>query len=377
MKKFLLIILLGSAGALLSAQTSVPGSFVHGGITRTYNVYVPASYNGSTAVPLVFNLHGYTSNAAQQEFYGDFRPIADTANFILVHPNGSVQPGTPSTQFWSAGGIFSGTVNDVDFLETLIDTISAHYNINPRRIYSAGMSNGGFMGYTLACESDRFAAIGSVTGSMTPPAYNACNPIRPIPTIEVHGTADPTVPYNGNANMKPIEDVVAFWVNANNCSTTPTITPVPNTNVTDGATAERYVYSGGINNHTVEFFKVIGGGHTWPGAVLPIGVTCMDFSASKELWRFFSQYEHPTAGIKEQIKVDFQVWPNPATEQIFVQVPNKSITTLTIIDMQGRIVYQEEGDHVTVADIAGLKAGSYVVRIAGVDFTAHKKIVIR
>lgn len=376
MKKLLLLSGLLISIISSSAQTTVPGSFVHGGITRTYSVYIPASYNGSQAFPLVLNLHGYTSNAAQQELYGDFRPIADTANFIIVHPNGSIQPGSGTTQFWNVG-FFASSVDDVDFLETLIDTISAHYNINQRRIYSAGMSNGGFMGYTLACESDRFAAIGSVTGSMTLTTMTNCNPARPIPTIEVHGTADQTVPYAGSALMQGVEDVVNFWVTENNCSPTPSITPVPNTNLADSATAERYLYSGGTDGHTVEFFKVTGGAHTWPGAIFAIDVTCMDFSASKELWRFFSQYEHPTAGIKENSQIDFQVWPNPASEQIFVQVPNKNVTHLSVIDMQGRMVYSIDGGHVTVADIAGIRAGNYILQISGDDFVAQKKIVIR
>lgn len=361
--------------AILShAQTSVPGSFVHGGITRTYNIYVPASYNASQPVPLVLNLHGYTSNAAQQEIYADFRPIADTARFILVHPNGSVQPGTAGTQFWNIG-LTGSSVDDVSFLEALIDTVSAHYNINPSRVYSAGMSNGGFMGYMLACQSDRFAAVASVTGSMTTPLY-ACNPVRPVPVIEIHGTADGTVPYGGTTGMAPVADVVSFWVTKNNCSPTPVTTNVPDINTTDGATAEHYLYTGGTGGHTVEHFKVIGGGHTWPGAPFVIGVTCMDFSASREIWRFFSQYQYLGAGIAGYTQITWNIWPNPATEKVFVEVPGRQVTGLRILDMQGRTVQQTAGTDITSADVHTLHAGQYLVEIRGAGFVLHKKLSI-
>jgi polyhydroxybutyrate depolymerase len=77
---------------LATAQTTVTGTIKSGGLTRDYRLYIPAMYTGSTTVPLVLNLHGYTSNAAEQEFYGNFRPIADTANFLIVHPNGTIDP---------------------------------------------------------------------------------------------------------------------------------------------------------------------------------------------------------------------------------------------------------------------------------------------
>ena len=182
------------------SQTTVNDSFMHNGLTRTYSFYVPAIYDGSQAYPLVLNLHGYTSNGTEQSFYGNFKPIADTAGFIVVHPEGTIQTGTASTQFWNVG-FFPSNVDDIGFLESLIDTISASYNIDATRIYSTGMSNGGFMSYKLACESNRFAAIASVTGSMTGQMQNNCSPIKPIPVMEIHGTADPTVPYNGQSGM--------------------------------------------------------------------------------------------------------------------------------------------------------------------------------
>lgn len=370
------------SGHAVQAQTTVNGSFSHDGVTRTYSFYVPANYSSANPVPLVLNLHGYTSNGAQQAAYGDFRPIADTANFIVVHPNGTNDPLT-SQPFWNFG-IFGATVDDYGFLEALIDTISSNYSINQSRIYSVGMSNGGFMSYGLACQSNRFAAVGSVTGSMSVPMYNSCTPAHPTPIIHIHGTDDNINPYTGNGTSKATEEVVEFWVNNNNCNTTPQITAVPNTNPTDGATAERYLYSGGTNGHTVEFFKVTGGGHTWPGAPIPIptnGNTCMDFSASKEVWRFFSQYElSGEVSINNAIVEDFEIYPNPTTGILYIK-SQQPINELLIIDLQGRVIGRIEGNNTTnntyQLNLHHINSGNYFLELSGNHFKTVKKITLQ
>ncbi|HPI09028.1 MAG TPA: PHB depolymerase family esterase, partial [Saprospiraceae bacterium] len=192
MIRILSVICCLSVAFTLPAQTTLTGTIQSGGLTREYRLYKPAVYNGSTAVPLVINMHGYSSNNLEQEFYGDFRGIADTANFLIVHPNGTLD--NQGQRFWNAFGTGSN-VDDVGFISDLIDTLSAAYNIDPQRIYATGMSNGGFMSYSLACElNERIAAIASVTGSMAPIKLASCNPQRPVPVMEIHGTADGVVP---------------------------------------------------------------------------------------------------------------------------------------------------------------------------------------
>lgn len=376
MRKHLFLFSFVLSSIYVNAQTTVNGSFMHGGQTRTYSFYVPASYVQGQAVPLVLNLHGLTSNGAQQSIYGDFKPIADTANFIVVHPNGTTMLGQ---QHWNIGNVGS-SADDIGFLEALIDTISAQYSINPKRVYCTGMSNGGYMSFYMACQTNRFAAVGSVTGSMTVPMYNACNPARPTPTITIHGTSDATVPYAGSSTSKSIEDVVDFWVNENACNTTPAITQIPNTNTTDNATAERYLYTGGHGGNTVEFFKVTGGGHTWPGTsvIIPAyGNTCLDFSASKEIWRFFSQHQHTTASIENsQNSVKLNIWPNPTQGILNIQTENKIVTNVTVIDMQGRIMTTITKEGIESIDLSNLKSGNYVAKISGKDFTVVKKIMV-
>ena len=119
MKKILFTCILIFFSEQFFAQSNTSHTIQHNGITREYKIYVPAIYNGSTAVPLVFNLHGYTSNNAEQEYYGNFRPIADTANFIIVHPNGTLDGG--GNRYWNAFG--NPGVDDVGFLSLLIVAI--------------------------------------------------------------------------------------------------------------------------------------------------------------------------------------------------------------------------------------------------------------
>ena len=96
------------------------------------------------------------------------------------------------------------------------------YRIDPDRIYSTGMSNGGFMSYRLACElGTKIAAIASVTGSMTPETLEACNPAHPTSVLQIHGVLDNTVPRSGNDEMKPIDEVMTFWQINNRCNETP------------------------------------------------------------------------------------------------------------------------------------------------------------
>lgn len=373
-----------AAASLLPAQTTVNSTIQSGGLTRDYLLYVPAIYNGSTPVPLVLNLHGYTSNNLQQEFYGDFRPIADTANFLVVHPNGTMDPN--GNRFWNTFN--SGSpVDDVAFLSALIDTLQAAYNIDPNRIYSTGMSNGGFMSYTLACElNDRIAAIASVTGSMTTTNLAACQPGRPVPVMEIHGTADGTVPYNGGNGFVPIPSLVAAWVAFNHANPTPTVTMVPNTNTTDGATAEHYVYSGGDNGSTVEHYKIIGGAHTWPGTAFTIGgVTDQDFSASKEIWRFFSQYRLDALTAAGEPIIDAIYWsasPNPVGDYLLLQTNAAEVTAerVQVYDALGRLIGSIKpapGEVTIPLQTAGWAVGLYTVVIESKEKTERIQVVKR
>lgn len=381
---FLLIGILFS-GSITEAQTVVSGSFIHDGINRTYRLYIPEIYNPSTPVPLLFNLHGYGSNNIEQEQYGDFRPIADTANFIIAHPNGTVDKG--GNRFWNTFG--GSSVDDVGFLSALIDTISAGYSIDPNRVYSTGMSNGGFMSYDLACFlSDRITAIASVTGTMVWPRFNTCQAMHPTPVMQIHGTADATVPYNGNILFAHIDSLVNYWVEFNNCWPVPEIIQVPDIDTLDGCTAEQHIFSNGDAGATVELFKVIGGGHSWPGAPININITNMDFSASVEIWRFFSQYSLDQlitgSGQKPHLITDFELYPNPASNTITLKHINNMLsnyTRLFVYNIHGQQIYNrsvDNGYQKFEIDVSNWLPGLYIFRISdGRGTELNRKVMVR
>jgi polyhydroxybutyrate depolymerase len=299
-----------------SAQQTINASITHDGIERDYILYVPEIYDGSTAVPLVLNFHGFGSGASQQMFYGDFRDIADIEGFLLVHPEGTTLIGN---QFWNVGfpGL-SSTIDDVGFTEALIDELATLYTIDLDRVYATGMSNGGFMSFLLACQlSEKIAAVASVTGSMTQDTFDDCNAQLPTPVLQIHGTEDDVVSYNENNLSLPIPDVISYWVDHNNCETTPTTTTLPDVDVSDGSTIEYSVYEDGDNGITTEHMKVIGGGHTWPGSILNSAGTNQDIDASMEIWLFFSRYDiNGLLSTDDYENRHVSIYPNPTQSKI-------------------------------------------------------------
>lgn len=356
----------------LFGQQSIVKTLQHDGLNRTYRIYVPNAYTGQENVPLLFNLHGYTSNAQEQEFYGDFRSIADTANFILVHPEGTLD--ATNTMHWNSFGV--SNVDDVGFISSLIDTLAANYSIDLNRVFSVGMSNGGYMSYELACAlGEKITAVGSVTGSMAINRPATCNPIKPTPIIQIHGTQDPTVPYNGNANSVSMTTLIDYWVDENNCNTDPIFTAIPNTNTTDQSTVEHYLYTDGNNNTQVSFFKVINGGHSWPGSAFSIGVTNQDINASLEIWKFFQQYDTESllALTKEEQLASIELYPNPTTG--IIQIKSEAlINEIIIYDIRGKKV-----DQLTVysntASIPLKNKGVSFLHIQTAKGTTRKKVV--
>lgn len=362
-KKLLLPLFIFSALSVLS-QTTVVDSIMSGGIYRSYRLYVPAIYNASSARPLIINMHGYTSNASAQQLYSNFSPIADTANFLMVFPQGTMYMGQP---FWNAG-ISPTLVDDKGFLDHLIDSLKLSYNIDMNAVYATGMSNGGYMSQTLACElSNRITAIASVTGAMfTTQAGANCHANRPVPMMQIHGTADGTVPYTGSATSLPIDSVVSYWVKKNGCNPAPVFSNVPNTNNSDGCTAEHYVYSNGFSGSSVELYKIIGGGHTWPGAPFTVGVTNQDFNASAEIWRFFRKYRLNTLTslqASEKQHANLKAFPNPAKGMLNVSFESdERPSAIVISDILGHVVIREASSAGQI-NISALAPGMYMLSV--------------
>lgn len=363
MKRTLLFFFFIGSVLYSTAQTTIIDSLMSGGIYRNYRLYIPASYTGVTSYPLILNLHGYTSNASTQQSYTNFGPIADTAHFLMVYPNGTTYMGQP---YWNAFGVGA---NDIQFLSDLIDSLSANYNIDAGSVYSCGMSNGGYMSYTLACElSNKIAAVASVTGSMSTYTKTTCSPGRAIPVMQISGTADGTVPYAGSSTSLHIDSVVKYWRINNNCNPSAIFTNIPDINTSDGCTAQHYVYNGGTGGSSVELYKIIGGGHTWP-FTFPIGVTNQDFNASEKIWLFFRKYKlNQFVGIEQTKENDrINVFPNPATNLITIEGEN--VSWIIISDMNGRVIIQSSKKQI---DISVLAKGVYFAQIIISD---DKKVI--
>jgi polyhydroxybutyrate depolymerase len=358
-------------------QQTINETMIHDGLTRSYTLYIPASYTPGTPAPVVLNFHGYTSTAFEQFYYGDFRAIADTAGFLIVVPMGTLD--ATGTTYWNSG--WGGTVDDIGFTSALIDEVAATYSVNLDRVYSTGMSNGGFMSYTLACSlSNRIAAIASVTGTMNEGQNQTCNAQHPTPVLEIHGTADATVPYNGNLFMEAIPNVLSYWVSFNNCNTTPVVTDVPNTNLTDGCTATHYFYDGGVNGVDVEHYKIIDGGHTWPGSIFTVGVTNYDFNASKKIWEFFMQYDingrMPANAITDLNAEEISIYPNPTTDKLTIQGISQKLTATncSMFSVEGKQFNIDFLENNTF-DTSHLESGVYFVRIATKEGSATVQFV--
>ncbi|MFZ4545601.1 MAG: T9SS type A sorting domain-containing protein [Saprospiraceae bacterium] len=349
LKYYLIVALAISFSFIALGQKTVTGTITSDNVKRSYRLYIPKSYTGTSAVPLLFNFHGYTSNALQQEFYGSFKAIADTANFLVLLPEGLPLIGT-NTGFnnFSLPGV---KPDDVLFTSNLIDSISATYNVDKNRIYSTGMSNGGFMSYDLACFlSERIAAIASVAGSMVQLHLSTCQAKHPTPVMQIHGTTDQVIPYNGVGILVTsvhIDTLINHWVKFNKCNAIPSKTNIPNANTADNCTAERYVYENGTNGSTVEFYKIIGGGHTWPGSLISTGSgnTNKDFNASLAIWQFLSRYRlNQVTAAKNTVadNTDFSIFPNPSNGFFTLKSDTESEASLLIFNSIGELLLNKD-----------------------------------
>ena len=341
-------------------------SFEYGGLERTYLLHIPANYDEDTTHPLVLNLHGLGSNAYEQLFYSQFNQVADTAGIVVAYPNGV-------DNIWNIA--FEEGVDDVGFLSALIDTISANFNIDSYRVYATGMSMGGFMCHRLACQlNDQIAAVASVTGTL---AYPNCNPGRPVPVMQIHGTADSTVPY------LLVPPTMAVWISQNECTDTTTV-DLPDIDTTDQCTVTKSVYAPCDEEVEVVLYTINGGGHTWPGAPIQIGITCYDIDGSTEIWNFFRQYTLPAITSVESMEspsARLKIYPQPASEVLYIQLPepHQGLLDIRVYDLSGRMIRAEQGMYgqPVIFPCADMKAGIYIFEILSAKGSYREKVLVR
>ena len=264
-------------GIITGLQTK---TLTHDNVNRNYLVYIPDSYDSEIDYPLMFVFHGFGGIATQFINNADMRDLAESNNFIVVYPQGLDLGGTGS--HWNCSNPSADNKSDVDdigFIENLIDQLILDYPvIDSKRIYAAGYSNGGFMSYYLACNSKKFAAIGSVAGTMLDDSYQSCNANFPTAMINIHGTNDFDVPYDGNTYYPSIPEVVDWWKNFNN-------TPNEDLLTNQDGSIEQYKYYNDAGDIYVEHIKIIGGDHYWDDKLNYEGK-----NTSGLIWDFVSNY---------------------------------------------------------------------------------------
>jgi polyhydroxybutyrate depolymerase len=275
---------------------------------RTFEYYIPSSFTNTTEVPLLFSFHGLGSTGAEQRDLTKFDVLAEQEGFIAVFPDATNLPreGNPCSDTlpplegaeiqWNLGAgslQYCAGIDDVGFVADMVGWFKANYKINASRIYSTGMSDGALFSYLLAFNlSGVFAGIAPVCGPMPWGFVGNLTTSTPITVILTMGTADPILDYNGYGGMGgnvtlSADETIAYWKVVDNITAPPVETVWPST-FSDGTSVHRYVYSGGTNGTEVILFKVVGGGHTWPGnswAPMGVGAVTTHIDASAYIWK--------------------------------------------------------------------------------------------
>lgn len=258
-----------------------PIEIEHDGVTRTAILHVPPGLDANVPTPLVFNFHGFTMTGAGEAMFSGMNKLADSAGFLVVYPDGIANS-------WNAGACcgnaMSQKVDDVGYVRALHAHLATRVCYDARRVYSTGMSNGGFLTHRLACEAAdifaAFAAVSAVNG------MDPCEPSRPVPVLQFNGTADLIVAYNGLL-YQSVAASFAAWAERDECVGA----PVPGTQAGAG-TCETYdSCAAGV---TVTECTIEGMGHCWPGQPMcAYGTPNTDLDANAEMWAFFQQYTLP------------------------------------------------------------------------------------
>lgn len=297
---YLLCIFLNASG-----QQNINGSFLHQNKERTYLLHLPEGYVASTKYALYLCLHGNSGSSAQMMDYSNLNLVADTGKFIAVYPQGfsnSWADGRGGTDADQAG------IDDVGFIARLIDSVTLKYNANAQKVYAAGISNGGFMVQRLLCQlGNKISAGASIAAQVIDSIdyTNACPDLCRKPVMFINGTRDQYVPYNGgpvfgenggngaDGYTVSVDSSMKLWAKKNTCSQTTTSVTLPNIVLSDLCRAVKIAYTGCNGQNEVIGFKIIDGGHTWPGGdaniitALLVGRTNQDINAGAETWNFF------------------------------------------------------------------------------------------
>lgn len=330
-------LLLHSKSALLALVLALPLltaaqlEFEHNGLLRTYYMEGPDPI--PAGAPIVVVLHGYTSSAQLIRAYSGFTPLAQEEGFVAVFPQGTEDDfGIPH---WNANIGFSDT-DDHGFLVALVQHLQAEYGLSESCTYACGMSNGGYMSYSLACEHPEvFSAVGSVTGAMSAADFG-CTPSEVVPVVHLHGTDDETVAYDGGVGaggwgQASVPDIIGHWTGLMG-TTTLEETTLPNLEADDNTSVDFLRYAGAPGGQEFHHYRVNGGGHDWFGVW-----GSQDVEATAVLWDFFASQ---CAG--EFTDVPVLEAGLPILERRGAGIVSAMPARIEVLDLQGRILSRHD-----------------------------------
>lgn len=240
-------------GELTAQQLLAPD-----GRLRTYWLYEPAGLSTKDPVPLLVVLHGGMGDGLMYQDWTGFDAIAKEEGFIVAYPEGFGRVWNARTCCFVAWRL---NVDDVGFMDSLVDQVSSRRSIDAARVYATGHSNGAMLSGVIACESSRFAGVAAVAGAMGPP----CAPQAPVSVLYIHGTGDNNAPYEGgdgsdgftSTEHYPVRAAAADWRDRNEC---------PEPEVTAAGKVTRELSEGCAAGTAVGLYTIDGGGHPWPGS---------------------------------------------------------------------------------------------------------------
>ena len=360
-------------------------------------VHVPSTYDPDVPAPLVFLLHGYTANGAGQEFYFQLLPLADEYGFLYLYPDGTEDQ--VGNRFWKATdaccNFFGSEIDDSGYLLALADEIENRLNVDSGRVYFVGHSNGGFMSYRMACDHpDRIAAVASLAGATFDDPAD-CSAASPVHVLQIHGTADEVIRYNGGSisgqSYPGAVETVEQWAMFGGCAESEALT-LPSLDLDTGIpgreTNVRRYASDCRPGSSGELWSISGGSHVpWLSS---------DFGRLVIEYLIAHPKSQPTAVEAEWIAAPSSAGPmllsaapnpfNPRT-QLRYRLSETSRVSLTVYDAAGRLVRtlvsgerQTAGDHRMIWDGRTnngqrLASGVYLLKLETGTRATSRKVV--
>lgn len=288
-----------------STLNIIPQSLIWQERERTYWLHLPPKAKMDDPLPVLFHLHGGggTGKATPRLTYQRFNKISDREGFIVVYPDAIAKNWNDGrTEHLKPENV---DVDDVGFIVEIINRLKNNYNIDSSRIFTTGMSNGGFMSSRLLCDrADLFRGGAVLTASLSVDYFAKCDPQKPVAVLVMNGTDDPIVPYaggdvrlfkSGKSRGKIVsnDDYIEFWKEKNGCTEEKPTIELPDKKKEDGTTVSITTYTNCETGGALKSYKINGGGHTWPGGKQYlgkklIGNTSREINACDEIWDFFS-----------------------------------------------------------------------------------------